>query len=295
MKNFISILDTEKKDVETVLDLAEGMKDKTDPPRGMTAALLFNMPSTRTLVSFDVTLAQLGMTSAHLNYVFTQMIRGEQIGDTSRALSQYAAAIIARLSDHSIMQELAKNSTVPVINAGTPLEHPCQALGDLYTMKSRQKLKHGSHMVLVGDPSYNVANSLLVAASMFGMSITVLSPKGYGPLKNYLAAAEKNTKVTLTSDTGCLKDADIIYASGWVREVPEQESPTHMKAFLPYLVDEAMLKKAPSDVLVMHPLPAFRGLEISDAVIDGKNSIVWEQTKNRVYVQKALLKMLLKL
>ena len=293
MKNFIAIAETSRKELEALFAETDKIRDKTVAARGLTAALLFNMPSTRTLVSFEAALEQLGIASAHLNYVFSQMIRGEEMQDTARALSQYACATIARLNDHRLMAVLAEHSEVPVINAATPEEHPCQALADLYTLHRKKKLK--GNMVIVGDPANNVTNSLLAGASLFGMKITLLVPRGYAPVEKYLARAKKNAEVTIAHEIACVKEADVIYATGWVRELPEQESPLHLKSFSAYQVDEAMLKQAPDDVAVMHPLPAFRGLEISNEVLDGKNSVVWEQSKNRLYVQKALLKTLLSL
>lgn len=287
--------DMSKKELEQLFALTDKLYNKTHQPRGLTAALFFNMPSTRTLVSFEAALEQMGVASSHLNYVFTQMVRGEAMEDTAKALSQYVSIIIARLSDHKLLEKLAQNSDVPVINAATPLEHPCQALADLYTINKKKKLKKGAKLFLIGEPTSNVANSLLLASSLFGISCTFLTPKGYMPLKNYLEKAKKNTEVNISHDLGSVKDADVIYSTGWVREIPEQESPMHLKAFTPYQIDTELLKKAPSDVLIMHPLPAFRGLEIASEVLDDKNSIVWEQTKNRLYTQKALLSTLLKI
>ena len=283
-KNLISMQDLSKEDLENLFKLTDELKNKTMQKNGKTAALLFNRPSTRTHVSFDVALNQLGYSTTYLDYVFTQLVRGEKLKDSAKAISQYVNLIIARLVPHSMLEELAKYSDVPVINAGSDLEHPCQALGDLYTIKEAHgsKLKTGSKIVFVGDPRDAVANSLSIGAQALGLKFIYLCPKGYYP---------SNKKADVSSDLKIVKDASIIYTNAWPRELNE-EATEIMRDFLSYQVNEQMLAQAPKDVLIMHPLPAFRGLEISDAVLDSKNSLVWQQVKNRLYVQKAVIQSL---
>ncbi len=292
-KNLLSLLDLSKQEIEKILTDAEALKDKSQPYAGKTAALLFNRPSTRTLVSFEVALKQLGYGTVHLDYVFTQMVRGEKLGDTSKAISQYVSLIVARLLPHSMLEELAKSSEVPVINAATDLEHPCQALGDMYTLKALGKLKTGNKLVFIGDPTAAVANSLVIAATKLGLYFVFLCPKTMVPDQKYLEFAKKLGKVEVTHEISAVKDAAAIYVSSWVKESPEQENPDRLREFLPYQVNTKMLSLASKDAVVMHPLPAFRGQEITDDVLDGKQSVVWQQAKNRLYVQKAIISVLL--
>ena len=279
IKSLISMNDLSKEDLENLLKLTDELKDRTLQKNGKTAALLFNRPSTRTHVSFDVALHQLGYCSIYLDYVFTQLVRGEKLRDSAKAISQYVNLIIARLVPHSMLEELTGYSDVPVINAGSDLEHPCQALGDIYTIKQAGKLRAESKIVFVGDPNDSVANSLSVAASKLGMKFVYLCPKGYYP---------KDKRTETTNDINTVKDAIVLYTNAWTQELGEDTS-EKIRDFLPYQVNEQLLAKAPKDVLIMHPLPAFRGLEISDSVLDGKNSLVWKQVKNRLYVQKAVI------
>lgn len=292
-KNLLSMFDLSREDIEKILGNTDLLKEKTFPYAGKTAALLFNRPSTRTLVSFEVALKQLGYGTIHLDYVFTQMVRGERLADTSKAISQYVSLIVARLLPHSMLEELASTATVPVINAATDLEHPCQALGDMYTLKAAGKLKQGSKLVFVGDPKDAVANSLAIAATKLGMHFVFLCPKSLLPDERYLEEAKKLGKAEVSNDISAVGDATAIYANSWIKESSEQENPDRLREFLPYQVNEEMLSLAPKDVAVMHPLPAFRGQEITDAVLDGKNSLIWKQAKNRLYVQKAVVKLLL--
>ncbi|MDO8553373.1 MAG: ornithine carbamoyltransferase [Candidatus Micrarchaeota archaeon] len=292
-KNLLSLLDLSKTEIEKILSDADSLKDKTFPYAGKTAALLFNRPSTRTLVSFEVALKQLGYGTIHLDYVFTQMVRGERLGDTSKAISQYVSLIVARLLPHSMLDELAKSSEVPVINAATDREHPCQALGDMYTLKSLGKLKQGNKLVFIGDPTDAVANSLAIAATKLGMHFVFLCPKSLSPDEKYLAEAKKLGRVEVSNDISVVKGAAAIYVSSWAKDSSEQENPDRLRDFLPYQVNSKMLLLASKDVVVMHPLPAFRGQEITDEVLDGGNSVVWQQAKNRLYVQKAIIKQLM--
>ena len=295
MKKLISMLDVSKDEIERIMKLSDELKDKKFERKNEIAALLFNRPSTRTLVSFVAALEQLGYGTVHLDYTFTQLIRGERLKDAAKTLSQYASLIVARLTPHEMLTEAAEASSVPVINAATDIEHPCQALGDLYTMQQLGKLKKSGKIVFVGDPNDNVANSLMIGTLKLGMNFTFLAPRGYEPNKFYLNEAKKTNSagIEVTNEIkSAAKDASVIYASPWVRETIEEESSKRMKEFLPYQINEEMLKLAPKDAIVMHPLPAFRGLEISESVLDGKQSVVWKQAKNRMYVQKAIVKML---
>lgn len=294
MKSLISMLDLDKSQIEKIFLLADELKGKKLERQGKLAALLFNRPSTRTLVSFAAALEESGIGFIHLDYGFTQLIRGEKLKDAAKALEQYASLVIARLTPHNMLAELSKESKIPIINAGSDLEHPCQALGDLYTIRSLGKLKKGNKIVFVGDPNSNVANSLMIGATKLGLSFTFLVPLGYEPNPKYLLEAKKNGTVEMTNDSNeALVGTSIVYVSPWIKETVEEESTKRMKDFLNYQVNEELLSKAPKDAVLMHPLPAFRGMEVSEKILDSKQSVVWEQAKSRLYTQKAIVKMMM--
>jgi ornithine carbamoyltransferase len=290
-RNLISMLDLKNEEIEAMLSEAAMLEGKSVPYTGKSAVLLFNRPSTRTLVSFEVALKETGFSTIHLDYMFTQLVGGEKLHDTAKAFSQYVQLIVARLHPHSMLLELASASLVPVISAGSDVEHPCQALGDLYTMKKLNKLGKGKKIVFVGDPKDSVANSLSIACLKLGMEFVFLAPKGYYQSEEYAKHAKKFGNITLTSDTSALKGADVVYTNDWAKG-SEAEITAKIKDFTDYQVNDALLALAKKDAIVMHPLPASRGLEISEAVLDGKQSVVWQQAKNRLYVQKAIIKML---
>jgi len=293
VRNLLSIADLKKEDIEELLRLSDEIKEKVFPQTGKHGVLLFNRPSTRTVVSFEAALGQLGYGAIRLEWVFSQAVRGEAVRDTAKTLSQFSSLIIARLYPHAMLAELAAHAAVPVISAASDLEHPCQALGDMLTIKQNGKLKKGNKVVFVGDPVSNVANSLMLACVKLGLDFVFLCPEGYAPRQEYFLEGDKLGAVTVAHDIGAVKDAAVIYTSAWVGPALEEESPLRMKELLPYQVNAAMLGRAPDDVIVMHPLPAFRGLEIADAVLDGKNSVVWAQTRNRLYIQKAIIRKLM--
>lgn len=277
MKNFLSMNDLKKEDIERIFEMAEKLSSENFFPKPQTAGLLFDRPSTRTRVSFEVALRQLGMHPIYLDYVFSQLARGEKIEDTGKVLSSYVNLIIARLHKHEMLERLASSSSVPVINAATDMEHPCQALGDLYTLKQQGLLKKGTKIAFIGNPASNVANSLLAGAEKFGIEIFFISPKGYYPNSGY----GKNAKTINDFNA----KADVAYATTF--DVGEEE----LNKFLPFQLDLAQMKKLGAK-FSMHPLPAFRGIEVSDEVLDGKASLAWEQAKNKVIVQKALIQYL---
>lgn len=278
MKNFLSMNDLEKNEIEKIFEMAEKLKDENFFPKPQSAGLLFDRPSTRTRVSFEVALRQLGMHPIYLDYVFSQLARGEMVEDTGKVLSGYVSIIISRLHRHEMLQRLASSSVVPVINAATDLEHPCQALGDLYTIRQKGLLRKGTKIAYIGKPDSNVANALLAGAEKFGIEMTFIAPKGYSPNPGYA----KKAKVINDFNT----NADLAYTSAF--DVEEEE----VKKFLPYQLDSEKMKMLGAK-FSMHPLPAFRGMEVSDDVLDAESSLAWEQAKNKVAVQKALIEYLL--
>jgi len=275
------------KEMAEVLRLAEGMKKSRKPLlAGKTLAMIFERPSTRTRVSFEVAMAQLGGHSIYLDLGSSQLSRGESMGDTARALSQYADAIMARVYKHAEIEELARNASVPVINGMSDREHPCQALGDVLTLK-----EHGRKMLaIVGDPQTSIANSLLAACPKAGIRVRMVCPKGYGPNAEYLREAEREGgKVEVVHDVEQgVAGADAIYVAAW-KPGAEEEAGERSREFLPFQVNASVLAKAGKGCIVLHPLPARRGAEITSDVMDGKSSVVWEQAANRLHVQKAIL------
>jgi ornithine carbamoyltransferase len=221
------------------------------------------------------------------------MGRGETISDTAKVLSRYVDAIMYRAFDHRMMLELAENATVPVINALDNVEHPCQILADLLTIQEHKGKLAGLKLAYVGDGN-NVCNSLLLGCAFAGISMSVGCPDGYHPNAEILAQSEKLAKkgcgISVTDDPSeAVKDADVIYTDVWVSMGDEAEKEKREKIFLPYQINSKLVKAAKKDCIVMHCLPAHRGYEITDEVVDGKHSVVFDEAENRLHAQKAVL------
>lgn len=314
MKNLLSIADLTKDEIVKLLNLTHQIKIKTkkgkkyQPLIGKTLAMIFQKPSTRTRVSFEVGMTQLGGHPLFLSVQDMQVKRGETFADTAQTLSRYVDGIMIRVNTHNDILELAKHSVVPIINGLSDLEHPCQVLGDIYTILEKkvkvktEKLKveelKNIKVTYVGDGN-NVANSLLLATSILGMELTVSSPPGYEPDKEILTKSIKISKTTgavidlIPNPHEAVKNSDIIYTDVWISMGKEAEQDKRKQIFKEYRVDKELISKAKPDVLIMHCLPAHRGEEITDEVIDGPHSIVFDQAENRLYVQKAILVYLL--
>jgi len=261
--------------------------------KGKVLGMLFTKPSTRTRVSFEVAMLQLGGHTINLSGEEMQLSRGETLADTGRTLSRYLNGIMIRTFRQEDVEKLATYSTIPVINGLTDLHHPCQALSDLFTIWENKGSFKGVKLTYFGDGN-NVCNSLLQAAALVGLEMCAVTPSEYQPPKRILAGLKDNQKkiVVTTNSNIDLSDTDFLYTDVWV-SMGQEGTEKSKKKFLPYQVNEALLKKAPAKVKVMHCLPAHRGEEITDGVIDGPNSIVWEQAENRLHFQKALLAALL--
>lgn len=290
--HLLSSADLSKKEIGNIFRIADefngGVYSFIDS--GTTLALLFERPSTRTRVSFESAMAKLGGVPIYIDSSTSQLSRGETIGDTARVLSSYVDMIAARMYKHSDLLELAKSSSVPVINALTDLEHPCQALSDLYTVKQVKGRLEGVRIAFVGDIAANTANSLMVSATMLGAEIALIGPKGYAPNKTYLQLAKKNGKVDVYSDLKeGLSCADVIYTDTFVSMGQEKEAAERKKLFADYQVTAKALGYAKKDAVVMHCLPAHRGEEITGDVLDGKRSIVWQQAENKMLIEKAII------
>lgn len=296
--NLLSIWEMDRKQIGDFLALgAEAKKNRAKylhSLEGKTLAMIFEKASTRTRVSFEAGMTQLGGHAIYFDFTTSQLSRGETIADTAKVLGRYADIIMARLYKHSDILEIAKNANVPVINGLTDDEHPCQALSDLMTMKEKGKLFPGAKFAYVGDCSFNMANSLLLACTKAGMNVTLSSPKGYLPNPKYVKEARKFGKVEVHTDPSAgVKDADVIYTDVWTSMGLEDEKAERAKAFAPFQVNGELVQNAKQDCIVMHCLPAHRGLEITSEVLDGKHSVVWDQAENRLHMQKAIMLKLL--
>ena len=299
MKDFISMLDADRLFIENVLSLAFTLKEKQKreepyrPLEGKTVALIFEKPSTRTRVSFDVGIYQLGGYGVYMDTKGSQIGRGEPIRDTARVLSRYVDFIVIRTFKQKSVEELARYSNVPVINALTDEEHPCQVLSDIFTIREFLGRLKGVKVAYVGDGN-NMCNSWLVGAATVGMDFYAATPKGYEPLEFYVKKAEEisrgtGSRIVITNDpVEAVKDADVVYTDVWASMGREGEAEERRKVFMPYQVNGDLVRHAKPNFLFMHCLPAHRGEEVTDEVIEGERSIVWDQAENRLHVQKAL-------
>ncbi|NRG43630.1 ornithine carbamoyltransferase [Bacillus sp. CRN 9] len=268
------------------------------PLKGKILGMIFEKSSTRTRVSFEAGMLQLGGHALYLNSQDMQLGRGETIADTAKVLSNYVDAIMIRTFSHDIIEELAEHATIPVINGLTDLYHPCQALADLLTIKEIKGTIEGIKCVYVGDGN-NVAHSLMIAAAKVGMDMTIACPKGYEPDESVVKmakgfAAESGAAIVVDHDVNkAVKGADVIYTDVWTSMGQEEENEWRLQAFKDYQVNAALVQQAKDDYLFLHCLPAHRGEEVSAEVIDGDHSAVFQQAGNRLHAQKALLSELL--
>ncbi|QUH23419.1 ornithine carbamoyltransferase [Methanobacterium alkalithermotolerans] len=300
MKHLLSICDI-RHQISPLLEIADKFKKnqmEENPLQGKTLAMIFEKSSTRTRISFEVGMNQLGGTGLYLSTDDLQIGRGEPISDTARAMSRYVDGIMIRASKHTDVIELAKNSTVPVINGLTDLEHPCQALADMQTIKEHKGNFKGK-IVFAGDGN-NVCNSLLLICAILGMDMAVACPVGYEPPAEIIKKAtsmalESGAHLEITPDiTSAVTDADVIYTDVWVSMGDESQIKERIESFKPYQVNEELMSMAREDAIFMHCLPAIRGQETTAEVIDGPQSVVWDQAENRLHAQKAILYSFLK-
>jgi len=302
-RDLLSMLDLES-DLVGILELAASIKNRTkagepyEPLRGKSLAMVFEKASTRTRVSFEVGMTQLGGHALFLSPNDLQIGRGETIADTARVLSRYVDGIMYRAFKNENMRELARHATVPVINGLDDKEHPCQIVTDLFTVLERKKAVKGLTLAYVGDGN-NVCNSLFLGCAIAGMNMAAGVPKGYEPDGRLLASARRIAKTSgaelrvVHDPFAAVKGADVVYTDVWVSMGMEKEKEEREKVFLPYQVNEKLVRAAKDDAVVLHCLPAHRGLEITDEVIDGPQSVVFDQAENRLHAQKAILVRLL--
>jgi ornithine carbamoyltransferase len=299
-KDLLSIADLNRREIEHLIEQAWRMKREGASPllSGRTLALLFEKPSLRTRVSFEMAMYQLGGHSTYLSPEEVGLGKREPATDIARVLSRYVDGIAARTFSQETLRILAEYSSVPVINALSDLEHPCQALSDLLTIYEKKGRLSGLTLAFIGDGN-NVANSLLLSACLMGMNFHFASPSGYEITGEVLTkgkrfAARSGSRIRLTADPQeAAKGADIIYTDVWVSMGQEAEAKKRHRAFSGYRADNKLLSLAKRDVLFMHPLPAHHGEEISAGLLDDPRSVVFDQAENRLHLQKALLVKLL--
>jgi len=302
-KNFLTLADFNVEELwqilEKAIEIEKNLGKASHILTGKFLALIFEKPSTRTKVSFEVAIKQLGGFSVSLNWMEMQLRRGETVADTAKTLERYVDGVIARVLNHQTLIELSKNMKIPVINALSNLYHPCQALSDMLTIYKLKGKLEGLKLAWIGDGN-NVCHSLIHACSKFGLNMGIASPKGYEPKKQILKKAQKEaknsgSKIELTLDPKkAVKDADIIYTDTFVSMGLEAERKKRLKIFLPkYQVTPKLFEYAKKDCIFMHCLPAKRGEEVVDEVIDGSRSVVWFQAENRLHLQRGLLALLI--
>lgn len=293
-KDFLSFDEIDGKETKKIIDLA--IKLKKDLKKGQskpllknkTMAMIFQKPSTRTRVSFETGMYQLGGHALNLSPNDMQLSRGETLEDTAKTLSRYVDVVMARVFDHSTLESLAENSTIPIINGLSDSFHPCQILADLMTIKEKKKKLDGLKICWVGDGN-NVCNSLIYGCSKVGINISIATPKEFQPLPKVVKESKKSINVELTNDPAkAVKNSDIVMTDTFASI--HNKDTKRIKKFLPkYQVNDSLMKKAKKNANFMHCLPAKRGQEVTASVIDGPRSIVWDEAENRLHSQKALL------
>jgi ornithine carbamoyltransferase len=300
-KDLISLNLLSTDEVNLIIAESDKMKNgprNTDYLKGKTLAMIFEKSSTRTRVSFETGIYQLGGMGMYFSSKDLQMGRGETIHDTAKVLSRYVDGIMARTFAYKTVLDLAKYSTVPVINGLTDYDHPCQILSDLFTIYEKKGSLKDLTISYIGDGN-NVLHSLIQGCVKVGMNIYYSSPGGYTPLPEVVREAKAVAEETgseikhITDPIEAVKDADVIYTDVWVSMGQEKENEKRLKDLKPYQLNSVLISKARKDVLIMHCLPAHRGDEITDEVIDGPNSIVFDQAENRLHTQKAIMKLLM--
>jgi ornithine carbamoyltransferase len=300
-RDFLTLMDYTKEEINFILNTAADFKNKLakrephEQLRGRTLAMLFEKPSTRTRTSFQAAIAHLGAQSFYMTPKQTQLSRGEPIKDTARVIDRYCDGLVMRTFEQEKVEEYAKYMKSPVVNALTDLTHPCQGLADLLTIKEKKGSLEGKKITYAGDV-WNVCHSLIIASSIMGMNIHVARPKGYDPNEKVMRFAEEKAEksgaeIVVTADLhSAVRDADVVYANTWhSMGGPEKEKEKRVRDFAPYQINVSVLSKAKKDAIFMHCLPGYRGEEMTDEVIEGPQSAVWDQAENRMHTEKAVL------
>ena len=303
-RDLLCLHDFTPNEIKTILDFADDLKAKQKRGelqlylQGKTLGMIFQKPSTRTRVSFEVAMYQLGGYALYLNAGDLQLGRGETIADTARVLSRYLNGIMIRTYDQADVSELARYADIPVINGLTDLLHPCQILADLQTIREQKGALTRLKLAYVGDGN-NVCHSLLFGCAKTGIQISVASPDGYKPAENIISLARAEARETgscieiLTDPKEAVRAADVVVTDVWSSMGQEARAAEKAKIFAPYQVNQELVRYAKSDFIFLHCLPAHRGEEVTDEIIDGPHSVVWDEAENRLHVQKAILTLLL--
>lgn len=299
MDNFLKLSDLSCEEITAVLDLADELKRKKKEKiehkmlKDKTLGMIFKKSSTRTRVSFEVGMYELGGNAIFLSSDNTQMGRGEPAEDTARVLSRYLDGIMIRTYEQEEVETLAKFASIPIINGLTDLCHPCQVAADLMTIREYKKELNGKKLCYIGDGN-NMANSLIVGAVKTGMQISVACPGGYEPDDEIVRWAEQNGSLTLSDDPQkCAKDADVLYTDVWASMGMESEIKERREIFAPYQINDEIMSLAKDDAMVLHCLPAHKGEEITEKVFEEHADEIFEQSENRLHVQKAIMVMLM--
>ncbi len=300
MKHLLSLNDLSSDEIQGLLKLSEKLKRQTKEGvqhhllKGKTLGMIFSKSSTRTRVSFEVGMYQLGGYSLFLSSNDIQLGRGESIFDTANVLSRYIDGIMIRTFKQSDVEDLAKYGTIPVINGLTDEMHPCQILADLLTVYEHKGKLEGLKLAFIGDGN-NVAHSLLHGCAKTGMDIAIASPKGYECDSRYVdeakeAAKSSGSKVILTQDPiEAISNADVVYADTWISMGQEDQKQEKLNIFMPYQINSQLFAKAKEDAIFLHCLPAYRGYEVTEDVIDGAQSVIFDEAENRLHAQKAVM------
>jgi ornithine carbamoyltransferase len=303
-KSLASLYDLTREEMEQIFKTSELLKLQLlrgqEHPllKGKTLAMIFEKPSTRTRVSFEVGMWQLGGYALYLSSTDLQLGRGETIGDTAEVLSRYVGGIMARVFAHQTILDLVAHAKVPVINGLSDFSHPCQGLADLFTVYEKKGRLSGLRMAYVGDGN-NVAHSLIYGCSKVGMNLVLGCPKGYEPDARVVArgkeeARKNGSEVVITNDPReAVKSADVIYTDVWASMGKEKEREERLKILKPYQVNPELVKLAREDYIFMHCLPAHRGEEVTNEVADSRNSVIFDQAENRMHTQKALMALIM--
>lgn len=305
-KDLLSLQDLSSNEILSIIKSASNLKKELKSGKsrqllkGKLLGMIFQKPSTRTRVSFEAGMFQLGGNTVYLNLNDIQLSRGESIEDTARTLSLYLNCIVGRVFDHADVQKLASFASIPVINGLSDAFHPCQILADLLTILENKKKLKGLRLAWIGDGD-NVCNDLLLGCAKTGINVTAACPKGYEPMQEIVRLAKKEgeeteAKVIVTEDpVVAVKDADVVVTDTFISIGKDEEKNRRQLVFFPkYQVNSEIMKLAKKDAIFLHCLPAKRGVEVTSEVIDGNSSVVWDEAENRLHVQKALMCMLMK-
>lgn len=297
-KDLLKIEDLRSGEILTLLDMAADIKRQpgkyADSLKGKSIGLIFQKPSNRTRVSFEIGMFQMGGHAIYLGSSEIGMGGRESVKDVACVLSRYLSGIVARTYQHDVVEELARYASVPIINGLSDRAHPCQALGDMFTIREKFGRLKGVRLSYIGDGN-NVLNSLMMAAAKLGMDICVATPKGYEPQKEIVALAvsfakKSGSKVSISSDpVSAARNADVLYTDVWISMGQENQAQKRIRDFKKYQINDAVVRAANKSCIVMHCLPAHRGQEITDSVMDSKHSVVYDQAENRMHVQKSVL------